>query len=101
MVRRFIRDESGIAMGLTVMIVLLIGVMAAGLLAFVACDILSVIEENKGQKALNITATGAHAAMDHLSTQNSTPQNVELTQTNDVLAGKRLSNAVLLQGTSV
>ena len=35
MIRRFARDESGITMAVTVFMVVLIGVMGAGLLTFV------------------------------------------------------------------
>ncbi len=66
MIRRFARDESGITMAVTVFMVVLIGVMGAGLLTFVMSDLKSVIEVNKGQKAMDIAEAGAQAAKAHL-----------------------------------
>jgi hypothetical protein len=90
--RKVMKDESGVAMGLTVMMILLIGVMGAGLLAFVRTDLDSVIEENKGQKALDIADAGVEAAKEHLLTQDATRQHFDLTHLNDCAAGQRLSN---------
>jgi hypothetical protein len=64
--RRLVRDESGMTMGLAVIMIVLIGVMGAGLLTFVRSDLNSVIEENKGQKALDIADAGVQAAKAHL-----------------------------------
>jgi hypothetical protein len=66
MIQRSLRDESGMTMGLTVIMILLIGVMGAGLLAFVQRDLQSVIEVNRGQKALDIAEAGVQAAKAHL-----------------------------------
>ena len=66
MIRSFARDESGMAMALTIFMVLLIGVMGAGLLTFVMSDTKSVIEVNKGQKAMDIAEAGVQAAKAHL-----------------------------------
>ena len=66
MIRRLVRDESGMTMGLTVIMVLLIGVMGAGLLTFVRSDLQSVVEVNRGQKALDIADAGVQAAKSHL-----------------------------------
>jgi hypothetical protein len=64
--RSFLRDETGMTMALTVIMILLIGVMGAGLLAFVQSDLKSVIEVNQGQKALDIAEAGVQAAKSHL-----------------------------------
>jgi len=66
MIQRFIRDESGMTMALAVFMVLLIGVMGAGLLTFVMSDLQSVVEVNKGQKAMDIAEAGVQAAKAHL-----------------------------------
>lgn len=66
MVNRFIRDESGIAMGLAVIVVLLVGVMGAGLLVFVRNDLQAVVEVNQGQKAFNAADAGVQAARQQL-----------------------------------
>ncbi|MBA3790042.1 MAG: hypothetical protein H0X23_02215, partial [Rubrobacter sp.] len=52
--RRFIRDETGMTMGLTVIMIVLIGVMGAGLLTFVSTDLNAVIEVNRGQRAMEL-----------------------------------------------
>src|SRR5918997_1142105 len=66
MIRRLARDESGITMGLTVIMIVLIGVMGAGLLTFVQNDLGTVIESNQGQTAFNLADTGTQAAKRHL-----------------------------------
>lgn len=62
MVKKLIRDESGIALGLAVIMIVLIGVMGAGLLVFVRNDLEAVIEVNNGQKALDIADSGIQVA---------------------------------------
>lgn len=62
MLKRFIRDESGVALGLAIIMVVLIGVMGAGLLVFVNTDLQNVVEVNGGQKALNAADAGIQAA---------------------------------------
>ena len=62
LIRRLVRDESGITMGITVFAVVLIGVMGAGLLTFVHRDLEAVVEENHGQRAFYAADAGAQAA---------------------------------------
>ena len=62
MLNRFIRDESGVAMGLAVIMIVLIGVMGAGLLVFVRNDLEAVVEVNQGQKAFEIAEAGVQVA---------------------------------------
>src|SRR5215211_59521 len=66
MIQRLVRNESGMTMALAIMMIVLIGVMGAGLLAFVQSDFKSVIEVNRGQKALDIAEAGVQAAKSHL-----------------------------------
>jgi hypothetical protein len=66
MIRRFARDESGMTMALAIIMIVLIGVMGAGLLTFVQNDLKSVVEANKGQRALDIADAGVEAAKAHL-----------------------------------
>lgn len=66
MLRRFIRDESGIAMGLAVIVVVLVGVMGAGLLVFVRNDLQAVVQVNQGQQAFDAADAGVQAAKRHL-----------------------------------
>lgn len=62
MTGRLLRDESGIAMGLAVIMIVLIGVMGAGLLVFVRNDLEAVVEVNQGQKAFDAADAGVQAA---------------------------------------
>lgn len=62
MFRRLVREESGMTMGLVVIMVVLIGVMGAGLLTFVTTDLSAVVEQNQGQKALEKADAGIRAA---------------------------------------
>ena len=56
------RDETGIALGLAVILVVLMGVLAAGFLAVVRSDLLSTISANHGQRAFDLADAGAQAA---------------------------------------
>jgi hypothetical protein len=62
MLRRPVKDESGLALGLAVIMIALIGVMGAGLLVFVRSDLEAVVKVNQGQKALNLADAGVQAA---------------------------------------
>lgn len=64
--RRLIKDESGMTMGLTVIMIVLIGVMGAGLLTFVNRDLESVVEVNQGQRGLEMADAGVEAAKSNL-----------------------------------
>jgi hypothetical protein len=64
--RRFLRDESGMTMALAIITMALIGVMGAGLLAFVQRDLESVVEENQGQRAFEMAETGVQLAKEQL-----------------------------------
>jgi Tfp pilus assembly protein PilX len=91
MLQRLIRDESGIALGLAIIVVVLVGVMGAGLLVFVRSDLNSVITVNQGQKAFDIADAGVQDAKRHLYSQDTTRQHYDLSNTNDCTAGQRLS----------
>ena len=66
-VRRFVRDESGMTMGLAMIMILLLGVMGAGLLTFVSKDLNTVVEVNRGQRAFEVADAGIGAAKRQLS----------------------------------
>ena len=68
MIRRSRRDESGVALGLAVIVVVLIGVLAAGLLAVLRSDLEGTIQTNRGQRALHLADAGAQAAAAQLRT---------------------------------
>ena len=56
------RDGSGVALGLAVILVVLIGVLAAGLLAVLRSDLEATARVNGGQRALHLADAGAQAA---------------------------------------
>src|SRR5215218_6008817 len=60
--RRLLKDEAGMTMGLAVIMIVLLGVMGAGLLTFVSRDLNVVIEENRGQRAFEMADAGVAAA---------------------------------------
>ena len=65
---RLRRDESGVALGLAVILVVLIGVLAAGLLAVLRSDLEATAQANGGQRALHLADAGAQAAAAQLRT---------------------------------
>lgn len=62
MIHRLRRDESGMALALAVIVVVLVGVLAAGFLAVVRSDLRSTISANHGQRAFDLADAGAQAA---------------------------------------
>ena len=65
--RRFVKDESGMTLALAVIMIVLIGVMGAGLLTFVMKDLNTVVEENRGQRAFEVAEAGIGAAKRQLA----------------------------------
>lgn len=61
------RDERGVTLGLAVILVALMGVMAAGLLTFVAADLDALVEVNRGQQAFELAEAGIEVAKAHLA----------------------------------
>jgi hypothetical protein len=68
MFTRFLKDESGMALALAVIMIVLIGVMGAGLLVFVRNDLQAVVEVNQGQRAFETAEAGVQAARRQLLT---------------------------------
>lgn len=66
MIRRLLRDESGAALGMAVVLVVLIGIMAAGLLTVLRSDLEGTVQGNRGQRALHLADAGSRAAAAHL-----------------------------------
>jgi hypothetical protein len=66
-VRRVVEDESGVVMGLAVIMVVLIGVMGAGLLTLVVTDLHATIEANRGQRAFEMADAGVEVAKARLA----------------------------------
>ena len=65
--RRLVKDESGMTMALAIIMIVLLGVMGAGLLTFVSRDLNVVIEENRGQRAFEVADAGIAAAKRQLA----------------------------------
>ncbi len=65
--RRFLDDESGMTLPLAMIMIVLMGVMGAGLLAFTNRDINTVVEENKGQTAFELADAGVGVAKRQLT----------------------------------
>jgi hypothetical protein len=61
-VLRFLKDESGMTLGLAMMMIVLIGVMGAGLLTFASRDLNTVLEDNRAQRAFEVADAGVGAA---------------------------------------
>jgi hypothetical protein len=55
-------DELGVALGLAIIMIVLVGVMGAGLLTFARSDLEAVVEVNQGQRALSLADAGVQAA---------------------------------------
>jgi hypothetical protein len=64
---RLVREEAGMTMGLVVIMLVLIGVMGAGLLTFVQRDLEAVLAVNEGQQALAVADAGIEAARAQLA----------------------------------
>ena len=67
MIARFRRDERGMVLGLAIIIVLVVGVMGAGLLTFVSADLQSIVAVNRGEQALQLAEAGVEVAKSHLA----------------------------------
>ncbi len=67
MTGRLADDERGMALGIAVIMVALVGVMAAGLLTFVAADLDALMEVNRGQQAFELAEAGIEVAKAHLA----------------------------------
>jgi hypothetical protein len=66
--RQLAHNESGMTLALAMIMIVLLGVMAAGLLTFVSSDLNTVIEENRGQRAFELADAGVGAAKRQLFT---------------------------------
>jgi Tfp pilus assembly protein PilX len=64
---RLLREESGVVLGLAIVLVVLIGVMGAGLLTVVASDLQATVEANQGQRAFEMAEAGIEVAKARLA----------------------------------
>jgi type II secretory pathway component PulK len=67
MIWRLLREERGMALGLAVIVVVIVGVMGAGLLTFVATDLEAIVAVNRGEQAFELAEAGTEVAKAHLA----------------------------------
>ena len=67
MIRRLLSEERGMALGLAIIVVVIVGVMGAGLLTFVASDLEAVVAVNRGEQAFELAEAGIEVAKAHLA----------------------------------
>jgi type II secretory pathway component PulK len=71
MIRRLLPEERGMALGLAIIVVVIVGVMGAGLLTFVATDLQAVVAVNRGEQAFELAEAGIEVAKAHLANDSS------------------------------
>ncbi|MDQ3284152.1 MAG: hypothetical protein M3P92_00235 [Actinomycetota bacterium] len=62
-----VREERGMVLGLAIIVVVVIGVVAAGLLTFVSADLQAVVAVNRGEQAFQLAEAGVEVAGAHLA----------------------------------
>jgi type II secretory pathway component PulK len=67
MIFHLMREERGMVLGLAIIIVVVIGVMGAGLLTFVSADLQAVVTVNRGEQAFQLAEAGVEVARAHLA----------------------------------
>jgi Tfp pilus assembly protein PilX len=67
MIWRLLPEERGMALGLAIIVVVIVGVMGAGLLTFVATDLEAVLAVNRGEQAFELAEAGIEVAKAHLA----------------------------------
>ncbi len=71
MIRRLLPEERGMVLGLAIIVVVIVGVMGAGLLTFVATDLEAVVAVNRGEQAFELAEAGIEVAKAHLANDSS------------------------------
>jgi type II secretory pathway component PulK len=61
------REERGMVLGLAIIVVVVVGVMGAGLLTFVSADLQAVAAVNRGEQAFQLAEAGIEVAKAHLA----------------------------------
>jgi type II secretory pathway component PulK len=67
MIARLLREERGMVLGLAIIVVVVIGVVGAGLLTFVSADLQAVVAVNRGEQAFELAEAGVEIAKAHLA----------------------------------
>ena len=65
MIWRLLREERGMALGLAIIVVVIVGVMGAGHLTFVVTDLEAVVAVNRGEQAFELAEAGIEVAKAH------------------------------------
>ena len=68
MIQHLRREEKGMALGLAIIVVVIVGVMGAGLLTFVSTDLQAAVQVNRGEQAFELAEAGIEVAKAHLAT---------------------------------
>ena len=71
MIRRLLPEERGMVLGLAIIVVVIVGVMGAGLLTLVATDLEAVVAVNRGEQAFESAEAGIEVAKAHLASDSS------------------------------
>jgi type II secretory pathway component PulK len=67
MIQRLLTEQRGMALGLAIIVVVIVGVMGAGLMTLVATDLEAVLAVNRGEQALELAEAGIEVAKAHLA----------------------------------
>jgi Tfp pilus assembly protein PilX len=67
MTLHLMREERGMVLGLAIIVVVVIGVMGAGLLTLVSADLQAVVAVNRGEQAFQLAEAGVEVAKAHLA----------------------------------
>jgi type II secretory pathway component PulK len=71
MIQRLLPEQRGMVLGLAIIVVVIVGVMGAGLLTFVATDLEAVVAVNRGEQAFELAEAGIEVAKAHLANDSS------------------------------
>ena len=71
MIQRLLTEQRGMALGLAIIVVVIVGVMGAGLVTIVATDLEAVVAVNRGEQAFEWAEAGIEVAKAHLANDSS------------------------------
>jgi type II secretory pathway component PulK len=71
MIPRLLPEQSGMALGLAIIVVVIVGVMGAGLMTIVATDLEALVAVNRGEQAFELAEAGIEVAKAHLANDSS------------------------------
>ncbi|HWS82022.1 MAG TPA: hypothetical protein VN178_13470 [Rubrobacter sp.] len=67
MIPRLLPEQRGMALGLAIIVVVIVGVMGAGLMTIVATDLEAIVAVNRGEQAFELAEAGIEVAKAHLA----------------------------------